>query len=874
MAQVEQIIIDVNVEAGESARKLGEVKQRISELKNEQKKLQDFIRAGVDKNGELSAAYAENAAELKKLAAEEKMYTGQLNIATQGNRKYGDSLAEQGQLLTQLKNEYRSLSEEQRKSAGGEELKKQIAALDASMKSADAELGDFQRNVGHYENALNGLGGRTLQVANLFKGGFKPAMEQGGAALKTFGKTLLTTPVGWIAAAIGALVSIFGKLKQAFKQNDDAGTALSRAMATFKPILTAINGLFVSLAKGVSVVVEGFAKVGTAVLRLIPSFRQASDAARDLVTAQDELEESERKYALANAENEKKISENNAKIADKARISADERKRLLEENAELEKKNAERNKQLAAERYRIAVEEAKQNKDTSDETKNRINDLKIAMIQAQTEYSNSMVSINKRTSAAIKEIDREEEERQREQRERWKEAAEARKAAKEKEVEEIRKAEDIALQLVEDESEKSRQIIILNYTRQINDLRKRLTEETNLTKSAKVAINQQIVNLEKVMQTELNKLSKEALKTRFEKEIEIRKSLQNSRIAAIEDETSREIAATNAAYEEKINALRKQLQEESNISEEARENLNENIMLLEVEQQKKIAKIREKAQKEAAQKEFELAQLKVSNYYEKLANEYSDNELKLADLRLNQANEYYATLLNLDAANKAALFENEEAYKSAVIAAEGQIRSARKASNEAMKQEIEQSANTLHQLTSSISDVFDAVAGDSEAFEKFKKTMAIADAAISLGQAIAAAVSASTAGDPYTMAIRIAANVAAVTASFASLIASIKAATIPAAPSFEQGGIVPGNSLTGDNVRANVNSREMILTMKDQQNLLQLIRAGVPTTSTDYRAMAEAMKEALKSMPSPVLDYKEFTNFEKRVKTTENIVKL
>lgn len=874
MAEVNEVIIDVKVNASESAKKLAEVKQRIAEVKSEQKDLNSQIRAGEDSTGALSAQYATNAAELKKLAAEEKMYTAQLQVAVGGNEKFGDSLVEQAALLAKLKAEYRGLTKEQREGEGGKAMQKQIAELDKSIKGADATIGDFQRNVGNYSSALSGLGNNAAKVSALFQGGFRNGLATAGQSVKAFGKTLLTTPIGWIMAAVAALVAIFDKLKQAFKQNDDAGTALSRAMATFKPILTAINGLFVSLAKGVAVVVEGFAKVGSAVLRLIPSFRQASDAARDLVTAHDELEESERKYALENAENEKKISENNAKIADKARVSADERKRLLKENAELEKQNAERNKQLAAERLRIAEEEAKQNKDTSDETKNRINDLKIAMIQSQTEYSNAMVSINKRTSAAIKEIDREDEERQREQRERWKAAAEARKAAKEKEVEEIRKAEDIALQLVEDEAEKSRQTIILNYTRQINDLRKRLTEETNLTKSAKVAINQQIVNLEKVMQAELNKLSKDELKTRLEKEIEIRKSLQNSRISAIEDETIREIAATNAAYEEKINALRKQLQEESSLSEEARKNLNENIMLLEVEQQEKIAEIREKAQKEAAQKEFELAQLKVSNYYEKLANEYSENELKLADLRLNQANEYYTTLLNLDAANKAALFENEEAYKAAVIAAEGQIRAARKASNEAMKQEIEQSASTLHQLTSSMSDVFEAVAGDSEAFEKFKKTMAVADAAISLGQAIAAAVSASTAGDPYTMAIRIAANVAAVTASFASLIASIKAATIPAAPSFEQGGIVPGNSLTGDHVRANVNSREMILTMKDQQNLLQLIRAGVPTTATYYRAMAEAMKEALKSMPSPVLDYKEFTNFEKRVKTTENIVKL
>jgi len=56
----------------------------------------------------------------------------------------------------------------------------------------------------------------------------------------------------------------------------------------------------------------------------------------------------------------------------------------------------------------------------------------------------------------------------------------------------------------------------------------------------------------------------------------------------------------------------------------------------------------------------------------------------------------------------------------------------------------------------------------------------------------------------------------------------------PQQPSFADGGIVPGSSFSGDNVRANVNSGEMVLTMQDQKSLLAMIRGGngIGMTST------------------------------------------
>lgn len=64
---------------------------------------------------------------------------------------------------------------------------------------------------------------------------------------------------------------------------------------------------------------------------------------------------------------------------------------------------------------------------------------------------------------------------------------------------------------------------------------------------------------------------------------------------------------------------------------------------------------------------------------------------------------------------------------------------------------------------------------------------------------------------------------AAGTAAMVSTISAIKSAT---AGSYEQGGIVPGNSYSGDNLTANVNSGELILSMAQSDRVANLLRNG------------------------------------------------
>lgn len=76
---------------------------------------------------------------------------------------------------------------------------------------------------------------------------------------------------------------------------------------------------------------------------------------------------------------------------------------------------------------------------------------------------------------------------------------------------------------------------------------------------------------------------------------------------------------------------------------------------------------------------------------------------------------------------------------------------------------------------------------------------------------------------PYNFALAALVGVAT-----AANIAKIAETAPPAKGSFASGGIVGGNNTSGDTIPVNANSREMILTMNDQANLLNQIRSGSP----------------------------------------------
>lgn len=184
----------------------------------------------------------ENLEELQKLRTEQGDVRSSLNASTKALLSAKGSYVEMSQTLGQLRNAYRKLSKEQREGAVGTEMLEQIKLLDAELKDVDASMGNFQRNVGGYEEALKQVlppqAGLIIDLGKLsVEGGGIPSlftgMKNSIVGMTKAAIAFIATPLGMVltalAAAAGAAFALFNaRNKEIEKQADESAKALER----------------------------------------------------------------------------------------------------------------------------------------------------------------------------------------------------------------------------------------------------------------------------------------------------------------------------------------------------------------------------------------------------------------------------------------------------------------------------------------------------------------------------------------------------------------------------------------------------------------------------------------------------------------------
>lgn len=309
----------------------------------------------------------ENLEELQKLRTEQGDVRSSLNASTKALLAAKGSYTEMSQTLGQLRNAYRQLSKEQREGAVGTEMLGQIKLLDAELKEVDASMGNFQRNVGGYEEALKQVlpaqAGLIIDLGKLsVEGGGIPSlftgMKNSIVGMTKAAIAFIATPLGMVltalAAAAGAAFALFNaRNKEIEKQAEASAKALERQKEQMERFDLEISRE-VELLRA-----DGKEQEANAVAR-----RSVTDAMNKAQQAVDEYRE---KYNQMSAKEQKANAETLKGYEDalQARIDAWEevihedevrRRTELREEREQSEKLKEEWAKSAAEKQRIAEE--------------------------------------------------------------------------------------------------------------------------------------------------------------------------------------------------------------------------------------------------------------------------------------------------------------------------------------------------------------------------------------------------------------------------------------------------------------------------------------------------------------------------------------
>lgn len=798
--QQEEIIIEVEVNTADTAKQLSEVVKAMSELRTEQNNLTKEIKAGNDADGEKAKRLVEVQSEVQRLKNQQKEYTSILRTETETAKSYGSSLDEQRRKLSDMQKTYDSLSKDWRDSSAGQAFKNQLDEQYNSVIELEKATGRHQRNVGNYPNAMGkaigsfgNLDGAIAQVSDAFNGLSTNGVKGLGglaSAIGNVGKIMIASP---ILALVGAIVVAFQKLSDAFKKNDTASTNLDRAFSKLKPITQALGEYFDKLAVTLSNVIlkmsEGVNAVGKFLNKigiLKGNFEEASKGAEDLVISTDNLEEAEREYAVNSAKRSKEISELRAKVAEKDKYTAKEREEYLKQAIALEQENLDEELKIKKEHLRILEETAKQEVDTSDETTNEIAEARAEVYRAEETYNN--------------------------------------------------KTRELSAQLVEARKAQAEE-------------QKKLSEEAKRAEQERLAEEERIANeeAEKVKQREATKN-------------EILKKAKELSIALIEDESERARVMELDRYEQEKEQLLSQYEELGVLDEEEKIKRDE---ILENLKKEHLARMREIEEEDRLIREEEKREREEMELEEKLAQ--AETEEEEWQLKLEAERAKLAELLAMDEEQKRLLFKSQEDYEKAVLKSNQRITEDEKKQALARTTSAISTLQNISKSITALSGMIDAFDLKNEESAKAQKGLALAEIAVQSGIAIATAVAeCQKLGFPAAIPAVLVAT-ATIAANIASAISTVNEAK------FATGGIVGGTSYSGDKVPIRVNSGEMILNKQQQANLFDIANGGQVSSGIDYQLLGNIMADAVAQQPAPVLIYEEFTTFQERVTTYNEI---
>ena len=343
----------------------------------------------------------------------------------------------------------------------------------------------------------------------------------------------------------------------------------------------------------------------------------------------------------------------------------------------------------------------------------------------------------------------------------------------------------------------------------------------------------------------------------------------------------KEIKELRNKYDDEISLIEKQIKDRQDLLEQAtasgyelsEEELSKVNQQLDYLNQLKIYKEKE-FQEEKLKIQQEYAQIELEDNYRKIEQKYAmEMELarrdlfKKAEIQVSIASEYKKYLDGLTEEEQISMFTSLENYRLALEMATQDVEAALEARTIAYAEFTEKTLDSFDRMFGSLSTLMSTFNDENEKNTGAQKALAVAQFAFSSGAAIAKGISEASAAGPFPY------NLAAIATTVATILANLATARkfFNESNKYATGGIVPGNSYSGDNITARVNSGEMILTREQQKALFDMANNNL-RTGNNFDIMVASFSEALKNQPAPVLNYEEFTNFSNDIANKNKLI--
>lgn len=906
MANTTEKILDIKVNYSTAIKGIAAYRSQIEELKKTEQELKEQLK----KTDSSSKGYQKLNEQLVETRANMSSLKDEVRILERFTKNQITQQAlEEGSLrslraeLSQLTALYDSLSEKERQSSRGEELRNKINEVTDALKKGEEETQRYYRNVGNYKNAIieaadanvpfissinqlvisvgglrdyfSSLNGTIKEIINTYRADIELTKEltsaeaasavataRKTAALKLLKVAIASTGIGLLVVALGSLVSYLSQTQ--------VGIELA-------------NKVMASLGATVNVLIDRLSMLGSALVNLFTgNFKQAGEdainifkgmgseiveetkLAWELADVLNEIDKREVMLSMSRAANRAEI-EKLKKAADDTTLSTQERIKAAERAAKIEQDDLKLQQQLAEARLANTLGYKEMNNEVIDII-NRIKEGSATADEIINELGMSRKTIEdlkefREQYVQLQELQEDSYGRQTELQNTLnsirQEGADKAQEMLDKELEEVRKAEDAMLALVKDGRQKQTQEIEYEYNRQIEDLKNRLSTETDLTAKAREAINTQIEALEQQKKQALDKLSDEEL----QKEIENRQKLIEAQLASVEEGSRQE-------YDLKMKQLQTQRE-----AELANKELTEQMKAaIEDKYRKQQQDLTDQFNAEVRQNQQDEMRMRMENELLELQNSGA-SELELLAEQAEQKKEIYDSILRDN-------YETDLEYNNAKLEAQQDYNDAKQELSE-KEVEIEQKKQSaMAQITSALGGLLELAGENNRTAAIAAKTLAIAEVAIAQGVAIANAVKTATKSSAtwIDMLAAIATVIASVTAVMSTAMKSIKSAK------FASGGLVTGpGTETSDSIPARLSNGESVMTARATEMFAPILSSfnmmggGVPinVTQTSSQALGEDMlaRAVAKGVSEirPVVSVEEINTVSNRVEVLENL---